>query len=93
MKMELEKGPEDLLQGFGSGSAIIAAHQAGILEGGGGHDMAAGFTVKAEKICDLQTFLNERLMIDLNGEIPQVTHKASGLLSVWRVASLTLLTG
>ena len=44
--------------------------------------MAAGFTVKAEKISDLQGFLNERLMNDLNGEIPQVTHKASGLLSV-----------
>ena len=76
------KGSGRSIAGFRLGSAIIAAHQAGILEGGGGHDMAAGFTVKAEKICDLQTFLNERLMIDLNGEIPQVTHKASGLLSV-----------
>ena len=82
MKMELEKGPEDLLQGFGSVVRSLLRIQAGILEGGGGHDMAAGFTVKAEKIYDLQTFLNERLMIDLNGEIPQVTHKASGLLSV-----------
>ena len=76
------KGSGRSIAGFRLGSAIIAAHQAGILEGGGGHDMAAGFTVKAEKIHDLQTFLNERLMIDLNGEIPQVTHKASGLLSV-----------
>ena len=76
------KGSGRSISGFRLGSAIIAAHQAGILEGGGGHDMAAGFTVRAEKISDLQAFLNDRLLNDLNGEIPQVTHKASGLLSV-----------
>jgi single-stranded-DNA-specific exonuclease len=76
------KGSGRSIAGFRLGNAIIAAQQAGILDGGGGHDMAAGFTVKAEKISDLQAFLNDRLMNDLNGEIPQVTHKASGLLSV-----------
>ncbi len=76
------KGSGRSIAGFRLGSAIIAAHQAGILEGGGGHDMAAGFTVKAEKIVDLQAFLNDRLMNDLNGEIPRVIHEASGLLSV-----------
>lgn len=76
------KGSGRSIPGFRLGSAIIAAHQAGILEGGGGHDMAAGFTVKAKKIAEFQAFLNDRLMIDLNGEIPQVIHKASGLLSV-----------
>ena len=76
------KGSGRSITGFRLGSAIIAAQQVGILDGGGGHDMAAGFTVKAEKISDLQAFLNDRLMNDLNGEIPQVTHQASGLLSV-----------
>lgn len=76
------KGSGRSIAGFKLGSAIIAACQAGILEGGGGHDMAAGFTVKVEKIADLQSFLNDRLMIDLNGVIPQVIYKASGLLSV-----------
>ena len=76
------KGSGRSIAGFRLGNAIIAAHQAGILEGGGGHDMAAGFTVKAEKIPYLQAFLNDRLMKDLNGEIPQVIFKASGLLSV-----------
>ena len=76
------KGSGRSIPGFRLGSAIIAAQQAGILEGGGGHDMAAGFTVKAERVADLQVFLNDRLMIDLNGEIPQVIYKASGLLSV-----------
>ena len=79
---DLGKGSGRSITGFRLGSAIIAACQAGILEGGGGHDMAAGFTVKAEKISDLQAFLNDRLMKDLNGVVPQVIHKANGLLSV-----------
>ena len=78
----LGKGSGRSIAGFRLGSAIIAAHQAGILEGGGGHDMAAGFTVKEKNIAELQIFLNSRLMSDLNGVIPQVVHKASGLLSV-----------
>ncbi|MEK9911524.1 MAG: single-stranded-DNA-specific exonuclease RecJ, partial [Candidatus Puniceispirillum sp.] len=52
------------------------------LEGGGGHDMAAGFSVDASRLDDLQTFLNARLETDLAGEIPQIEHRASGILSV-----------
>jgi len=76
------KGSGRSIPGFRLGNAIIAAHQAGILEGGGGHDMAAGFSVRADKINHLQAFLNDRLMADLNGVIPQVIHQASGLLSI-----------
>jgi single-stranded-DNA-specific exonuclease len=50
------KGSGRSIAGFRLGNAIIAAHQAGILEGGGGHDMAAGFTVRADKIDDLSNF-------------------------------------
>jgi len=76
------KGSGRSIPGVRLGNAIIAAHQAGILEGGGGHDMAAGFSVRADKINHLQAFLNDRLMADLNGVIPQVIHQASGLLSI-----------
>ncbi len=76
------KGSGRSIPGFRLGSAIIAAHQQGILEGGGGHDMAAGFSVDASRLDDLQTFLNARLETDLAGEIPQIEHRASGLLSV-----------
>lgn len=76
------KGSGRSIPGFRLGNAIIAAHQAGIVDGGGGHDMAAGFTVKATKLADLQLFLNDRLATDLNGAIPQIVHKSSGLLSV-----------
>ncbi len=40
---------------------MIAARQAGILETGGGHAMAAGFSLRADRIGDFQAFLDERL--------------------------------
>ncbi|HAO57332.1 MAG TPA: hypothetical protein DCR05_04205, partial [Alphaproteobacteria bacterium] len=46
------KGSGRSIPGFRLGSAIIAAHQAGILAGGGGHDMAAGFTIDKPAMAD-----------------------------------------
>lgn len=40
---------------------VIAAHQAGIIEKGGGHRMAAGFTLHTGRIDDFRAFLNERI--------------------------------
>jgi single-stranded-DNA-specific exonuclease len=47
--------------GLDLGSAVIAARQAGILESGGGHAMAAGFALVPARIADFHAFLNERL--------------------------------
>jgi single-stranded-DNA-specific exonuclease len=43
------------------GNAVIAARQEGLLVGGGGHPMAAGLTVKVDRIGDLRGFLEARL--------------------------------
>ena len=43
------------------GPAVIAARQTGLLINGGGHAMAAGFTVAADKLDALREFLVERL--------------------------------
>ena len=75
------KGSGRSIPGFRLGSAIIAAHQQGILLGGGGHDMAAGFSIHRDNLPAFQAFLDERLGKDLKGEIPQLVHKVSGLLS------------
>lgn len=43
------------------GAAVIAARQAGLLVRGGGHPMAAGFSVPVDQIEALQAFLSDRL--------------------------------
>ncbi len=50
------------VSGFDIGAAVIAARDAGILVAGGGHAMAAGFTVEEQRIDELRTFLLERAM-------------------------------
>ncbi|MGB1547781.1 MAG: single-stranded-DNA-specific exonuclease RecJ [Alphaproteobacteria bacterium] len=60
--------------GVDLGSAVLAARQAGLVETGGGHAMAAGFTVKAEGIQDLKAFLDVRIATALEeaGFVPSL---------------------
>lgn len=47
--------------GVDLGAAVIAARQAGLLLSGGGHRMAAGFTVRQERMAELRAFLAEHI--------------------------------
>ena len=49
------------VHGIDLGANILAANQAGIIEKGGGHKMAAGFSIDASNIKLLARFLNERI--------------------------------
>jgi single-stranded-DNA-specific exonuclease len=55
------RGSGRSVPGVALGPAVIAARQAGLLVNGGGHAMAAGFTVAAEHLGALRDFLAERL--------------------------------
>jgi single-stranded-DNA-specific exonuclease len=55
------KGSGRSIPGVDLGAAIISAKEAGLLEAGGGHAMAAGLTVSADKIEALAEWLDERL--------------------------------
>ena len=57
----LAKGSGRSVPGVDLGAAIIAARQAGLLETGGGHPMAAGFSFRLERRDECHAFLNERL--------------------------------
>ena len=57
----LGKGSGRSVAGFALGAAVIAARQAGLLVNGGGHAMAAGFTVTAENLGVLRDFLAARV--------------------------------
>ncbi len=79
------------VRGVDLGSAIIAARQAGLLVAGGGHAMAAGFTVEREKLDDLRAFLRDRIARQLDDAGPLVPSLSlDGALSV-RAASPDLL--
>jgi single-stranded-DNA-specific exonuclease len=55
------RGSGRSIPGILLGPAVIAARQTGLLINGGGHAMAAGFTVAADKLDALREFLVERL--------------------------------
>ncbi|HUH83758.1 MAG TPA: single-stranded-DNA-specific exonuclease RecJ [Stellaceae bacterium] len=54
------KGSGRSVPGLPLGPAIIAARQAGLVVNGGGHAMAAGFTVETARLGALRDFLAER---------------------------------
>jgi len=62
------KGSGRSIAGLPLGPAVIAARQAGLVINGGGHAMAAGFTVAADKLGALRAFLVERLGDGLDRE-------------------------
>ena len=53
------RGSARSLHGFDIGTQIIKAVQLGILQKGGGHKMAGGFSIKKEKIVVFDEFLNK----------------------------------
>ncbi|SDH23962.1 single-stranded-DNA-specific exonuclease RecJ [Roseospirillum parvum] len=55
------KGSGRGVPGLDLGGAVIAAREAGLLVNGGGHAMAAGFTVEADRLAAFQAFLDARL--------------------------------
>ncbi len=70
------------LPGVDLGQAVINARQAGLLLAGGGHAMAAGFTIERDKLADLHAFLNERLGDAIAGAKKEASLTLEGALSV-----------
>ena len=66
------KGSGRSVTGLDLGAAIIAARQDGLLKAGGGHAMAAGFTVEAHKLAEFHAFVAHRLQAQLDGELVPV---------------------
>jgi single-stranded-DNA-specific exonuclease len=69
------KGSGRSVPGVALGPAVIAARQAGLLVNGGGHAMAAGFTVAAGRIEEFREFLAARLGdgLDASGLVPELS--------------------
>ena len=63
------KGSGRSVRGVALGPAVIAAHQAGLLVNGGGHAMAAGFTVAEEALPGFAAYLEAHIRRQL-GNVP-----------------------
>lgn len=63
------KGSGRSISGVDIGAAIIAARENGLLVAGGGHAMAAGLTIPADKLSAFTEFLDERLARDVEKAI------------------------
>ena len=59
------KGSGRSITGVDLGAAVMAARDSGLLVAGGGHAMAAGLTVMADKVEALADFLDARLEADV----------------------------
>jgi single-stranded-DNA-specific exonuclease len=69
------------VRGIDLGEAVIAARQSGLLIAGGGHRMAAGFTVTADRMDELKQFLASRIAEQQAGPLVP-TLELDGALSV-----------
>ncbi len=76
--------------GVDLGGAVRGAVDAGILEKGGGHNMAAGLTVRREKLAELRSFLENTLANSVATSRANENLKIDGALSA-RSASLNLI--
>ncbi len=79
---EVGKGSGRSVPGVDLGAAIVAARQRGLLAGGGGHPMAAGFTVEANKIDAFAAFLEERVARQMADNEVVPTLMLDGFLTV-----------
>ena len=66
---DIGKGSGRSVAGLDLGAAIIAARQDGLLSAGGGHAMAAGFTVARDRLEPFRAFVAQRLSAQLAGDL------------------------
>ena len=78
----LGKGSGRSVDGVDLGVAVLAARDAGLLRDGGGHAMAAGFTVERGRLDALRTFLADRVAHDLRVTGAAPTLRLDGAVSV-----------
>ncbi len=75
------RGSGRSVPGLALGPTVIAAHQAGLLLNGGGHAMAAGFTVDEKNLAALRDFLAARAAAALGEAEPVPELSIDGALA------------
>lgn len=77
----LGKASARSVSGVDFGAAVVAARNSGVLLAGGGHEMAAGFTVELSRLDELRRFFNKRLQDGVNRYAEKRAFTLDGQLS------------
>jgi len=83
----LGKGSGRSVPGVDLGGAVTAAREAGLLVNGGGHTMAAGLTVEADKVAALGEFLKARMARSIGSASPSGALAIDGALAIRAVTT------
>lgn len=86
----MAKGSGRSVPGVDLGQAVLAARDAGLLFNGGGHAMAAGFTVEDSRLEDFQEFLSNHVAQQVEAGGVKPTYRIDTVVSV-DAASLALV--
>ncbi|MBL8629475.1 MAG: single-stranded-DNA-specific exonuclease RecJ, partial [Rhodospirillaceae bacterium] len=78
----MAKGSGRSVKGVDMGKAVLAARDLGLLFNGGGHAMAAGFTVEEARLPAFIDFMEQHVAAQNAGGGSVVTHNLDGVLSV-----------
>ena len=81
-KSGIGKGSGRSVFGIPLGDIVIDAVKVKILSSGGGHDMAAGFSLKENNIDDFNTFLITKIDQYMKQGIPSVSYIAASVITV-----------
>jgi single-stranded-DNA-specific exonuclease len=76
------KGSARSIMGVDLGAAIIEAKHKGLLVAGGGHAMAAGLTIEADKIPEFKDFISEQLSAQVVEATKDATLNVDGVLTL-----------
>ena len=88
----IAKGSGRSVPGIDLGQAVLAARDTGLLISGGGHAMAAGFTVEESRLREFQKFLADHISGQSTRDSSQPTYRIDTIISV-EGATLELVRG
>ena len=78
----MAKGSGRSVKGVDLGKAVLAARDVGLLFNGGGHAMAAGFTVEEAKLSAFVEFMTKHVVAQMKAGVSSIAHPIEGVLSV-----------
>ena len=76
------KGSGRSIHGVPLGEIILEAINLKIIETGGGHDMAAGFTIDPSQINNFNIFLNDKVKYIMDKGVPRFSYIASSVIPI-----------